>query len=139
MKILRSLKKGSFTVEAACVIPIILLALFGVIYLSVFVHDRAWLSSAACESAVCGSIEGIRRNGQVNTAAEMRCRDLSGSGLLFLEGLRESVITGERIKVRYDAELHGLFGFDWKLSSGAEAGLFEPSDRIRSRLVQSGG
>ena len=62
------LQKGSLTVEAACVMPVILLTLTGTLYLCFHVHNRAWLTSAAYESALCGSMEGI------NLAA----RDFSG-------------------------------------------------------------
>ena len=64
---------------------------------------------------------------------------LPGNGLIFLEGLSGSVATGDRIRVSYDAGLHGIFGINWTLTAGGEAGLFEPSGRIRSRLIQSGG
>ena len=37
------IRKGSFTIETACVMPLILLVLMGLIYLSFFVHNRAWL------------------------------------------------------------------------------------------------
>ena len=36
-------RKGSLTVETACVMPLILLTLIGLIYLSFFVHNRAGL------------------------------------------------------------------------------------------------
>ena len=52
---LRQIKKGSFTIEAACVMSLVLLVLMGVLYLSFFVHNRAWLTAAACESALTGS------------------------------------------------------------------------------------
>lgn len=57
------LQKGSLTVEAACVMPVILLTLTGTLYLCFHVHNRAWLTSAAYESALCGSMEGIKKNG----------------------------------------------------------------------------
>ena len=53
------LRKGSFTIEAACVMSLVLLVLMGVLYLTFFVHNRAWLTAAACESALTGSMEGI--------------------------------------------------------------------------------
>ncbi|WP_425592877.1 TadE/TadG family type IV pilus assembly protein, partial [Bacteroides nordii] len=40
------LQKGSLTVEAACVMPVILLTLTGTLYLCFHVHNRAWLTSA---------------------------------------------------------------------------------------------
>ena len=64
------LRKGSFTIEAACVMSLVLLVLMGVLYLTFFVHNRAWLTAAACESALTGSIEGIRKDGQAEQDAE---------------------------------------------------------------------
>ena len=55
------IRKGSFTIETACVMPLILLVLMGLIYLSFFVHNRAWLTAAAYESAVSGSWKGLRK------------------------------------------------------------------------------
>ena len=72
------IKKGSFTVETACVMPLILLVLFGTIYLSFFVHNRAWLTAAAYESALSGSMEGNKKNGQVYETAK-KCREKLGS------------------------------------------------------------
>ena len=66
------IRKGSFTIETACVMPLILLVLMGLIYLSFFVHNRAWLTAAAYESAVSGSMEGIKKNGEIYDTARMR-------------------------------------------------------------------
>ena len=74
------LRKGSFTIEAACVMSLVLLVLMGVLYLTFFVHNRAWLTAAACESALTGSMEGIRKDGQAEQAAESRCRELGNVG-----------------------------------------------------------
>ena len=43
MNSLEKIRKGSFTIEAACVMSLVLLVLMGVLYLSFFVHNRAWL------------------------------------------------------------------------------------------------
>lgn len=43
------IRKGSLTVESACVMSLILLVIMGLIYLSFFVHNRAWLTAAAYE------------------------------------------------------------------------------------------
>ena len=65
-----NLCKGSFTIEAACVMSIVLLTVMGVIYLSFFVHNRAWLTAAACEASLSGSMEAVRQDGQAQAAAE---------------------------------------------------------------------
>ena len=73
-------RKGSLTVETACVMPLILLTLIGLIYLSFFVHNRAWLTAAAYESAISGSMEGIKKNGQIYNTARMRSEELGSIG-----------------------------------------------------------
>lgn len=74
------IRKGSFTIETACVMPLILLVLMGLIYLSFFVHNRAWLTAAAYESAVSGSMEGIKKNGEIYDTARMRSEELGSIG-----------------------------------------------------------
>ena len=85
--IIRKVSKGSLTVETACVMPLILLVLMGLIYLSFFVHNRAWLTAAAYESAISGSMEGIRKNGQVYETARMRSEELGSTGFFGAENL----------------------------------------------------
>ena len=46
---MRKIKKGSFTIEAALLMPLVLMILIGVLYLDFFVHDRAYLTAAAYE------------------------------------------------------------------------------------------
>ena len=58
-------RKGSFTIEAACVMSLVLITVMGVLYLSFFVHNRSWLTAAAYEAALAGSIEGVQKNGQI--------------------------------------------------------------------------
>ena len=42
---MRKIKKGSFTIEAALLMPLVLMILIGVLYLDFFVHDRAYLTA----------------------------------------------------------------------------------------------
>ena len=79
------IRKGSFTIETACVMPLILLVLMGLIYLSFFVHNRAWLTAAAYESAVSGSMEGIKKNGEIYDTAGCAVRSW---GVLAFSGRR---------------------------------------------------
>ena len=58
-------KKGSLTVEAALLMPVLLLVMMGILYLFFWVHNRAWLTAAAYEAAVSGSMEGIKEEGKV--------------------------------------------------------------------------
>lgn len=104
MNSLEKIRKGSFTIEAACVMSLVLLVLMGVLYLSFFVHNRAWLTAAACESALTGSMEGIRKDGQSQEAAAVRSRELGNVGFFGAENLTGQVKNGKEIKVTYTAE-----------------------------------
>ena len=58
---MKKLKKGSFTLEAALLMPLLLTVIMSMLYLDFFVHNRAWLTAAAYEAAVSGSMEGYRQ------------------------------------------------------------------------------
>ena len=73
---MRKIKKGSFTVEAALLMPVIFLVLMGLLYLNFYVHNRAWLTAAAYEAAVSGSMEGYSKNGNSYEKADNQGRML---------------------------------------------------------------
>ena len=54
-------RKGSFTIEAACVMSLVLITVMGVLYLSFFVHNRSWLTAAAYEAALAGVIDMYKK------------------------------------------------------------------------------
>lgn len=55
----RTMLKGSFTVEAALLMTIILPVLIALIYIGFYVHDSAVIQSVLCETAAMGSnLEG---------------------------------------------------------------------------------
>ena len=73
----RAFWKGSYTVEAALVFPIILFVLAALLILAFYVHDCGILQGFACETAVAGS-NYITENER--KAAANQVRNLSGSG-----------------------------------------------------------
>ena len=126
------LRKGSFTIEAACVMSLVLLVLMGVLYLTFFVHNRAWLTAAACESALTGSMEGIRKDGQAEQAAESRCRELGNVGFFGAENLTGQVQGGKKIKVTYTADtISGFGGLKWELMAEGSSLIIRPAAWIR--------
>ena len=78
---MRKIKKGSFTIEAALLMPLVLMILIGVLYLDFFVHDRAYLTAAAYEAAVSGSMEGYRAAGMRESEHADKCRKNCESNL----------------------------------------------------------
>ena len=53
-------QKGSMTVEAAFVMPLVLLVVFALLLLTMFVHNRAWYTAVCAEAAISASTAGIR-------------------------------------------------------------------------------
>ena len=104
------IRKGSFTIETACVMPLILLVLMGLIYLSFFVHNRAWLTAAAYESAVSGSMEGIKKNGEIYDTARIR----------------------SEVQVTYDLDTISSYGnLSWHLRTEGKSAVINPVKHIR--------
>lgn len=125
--------RGSFTIEAACVIPMIFLVLFGLLYLCFFVHNRAWLTAAAYESALTGSMEGVKENGMIYETASMRSRELGNIGFFGAENLSTQTSTGKRVRVTYSLEtISGFGGFDWHLTEEGNSLVVRPVKRIRT-------
>ncbi len=126
------IRKGSLTVEAACVMSLILLVIMGLIYLSFFVHNRAWLTAAAYESAVSGSMEGIKRTGQVYDTARMRSEELGSVGFFGAENLSTQTNVGKEVKVTYDLDTISSYGnFNWHLRTEGTSAIIDPVKHIR--------
>ena len=49
--------RGSLTVEAALIMPVIFLAVFMSLYLTIHIHNRVWVGAYAAEQAVSGHIQ----------------------------------------------------------------------------------
>ena len=132
MNLRKKMKKGSFTIEAACVMSLILITIMGVLYLSFFVHNRTWLTAAAHEAALTGSMEGVRKNGQPYEAASAKGEELGNVGFFGAENLKYQVSTGKTVKVSYQAEtIAGFGGFRWTLKTEGRSRIIRPAEWIR--------
>lgn len=111
-----NLKRGSFTVEMACLMPLYLFVILGLIYLCFFIHNRAWLTAAAHEAALKGCVEGTE------TAADTKARELVNRGLFGAENLQmQADGKGERIIVQFDSDtVFGYGGLTWHLQVKAK-------------------
>ena len=132
VRINKKIKKGSYTIEAACVMSLILLVVFGVLYLCFFVHNRVWLTSAAYESALAGSMEGVRKDGKTMEAAETRSRELGNIGFFGMEQISSQTTVGKGVKVEYQGNVNQkFFGFDWKIQVEGNSKIICPATWIR--------
>lgn len=126
------IKKASFTAEAACVMSIVLVTVMGVLYLAFFVHNRTWLTAAAYEAALTGSMEGVQKNGQIYEAASDRSQELGNVGFFGAENLSYQVSDGKTVKVSYQADtIAGFGGFRWVLWTKGSSKIIRPAQWIR--------
>lgn len=132
-RLCRGTKSGSFTIEAACVMPLILLVLMGCLYLCFFVHNRAWLTAAAYESALAGSMEGVKESGQVYETAQMRSRELGSVGFFGAENLSSRIRTDKTVEVSYSFDtISGYGGLLWHFNARGSSGIVRPVKWIRT-------
>lgn len=96
---LKKMKNGSMTVETACVMPLLLLVIFGTLYLCFFVHNRSWLTAAAYEAAVSGSMEGVKKDGKIYETARMRSLELGDTGFFGGENINTQTNVGKKYRL----------------------------------------
>lgn len=124
--------QGSFTVEAAMVMPLVLLVIMGILYLFFFVHNRAWLTAAAYEAAVSGSMEGIKKDGKADETARMKSEMLGNTGFIGGENLSSQVHVGKAVTVIYRMDTPAEFlGDIWKIRVEGNAEIVRPVSWIR--------
>ncbi|MFQ6865074.1 pilus assembly protein [Blautia sp.] len=121
------IKKASFTIEAACVMSLVLFAVTGLLCLCFFVHNRSWLTAAACEAALTGSMEGNREDGEPVLAAENRSRELGSSGFFCMENLRQQIRAGKKVTVAYMADARTGIGGTWKMQVQESSKIIDPA------------
>lgn len=92
--------KGSYTVEAAMIFPLIMTVIVIIMYLAFFIHDRCVLYTSAYEAALRASM--VRTSDADRTAvAESAAESLKNQGLLRTEQIeKEVVVNGDNITVK---------------------------------------
>ena len=139
----RHSRRGSFTVETAAIMPVVLLVVFGCLYLCFFVHNRTFLTASAYEAAVCGGMEGVKRNGDPLGAASQRSTLLGNTGFFGAENFRSAVDAGTEpgslVSVTYDHDtLFQPFLISWHMHAEGQARVFRPAETIRGRRRGNG-
>ena len=107
-------------------------------FISFFVHNRSWLTAAAYEAALAGSIEGVQKNGQIYEAASAKAQELGNVGFFGAENLSYQVSDGKTVKVSYQADtIAGFGGFLWVLRTEGSSKIIRPAQWIRKVKVAS--
>ena len=115
--------KGSFTVEMAFLIPMILFLIMGCIRISFYYHDKNIIAGAAYETAVTGSTkvrekDGIRES-ELNERVGRKC-------ILFSRIRVQSSVGKDEIKVQAAARRKKM-----AISVESRAAVTEPEKYIR--------
>lgn len=121
-------KKGSFTIETACLMPLFLLVIFVCIYLCFYVHNRTWLTAAAHEAALVGCQEMSISLGDPEAAAYERARTLLAPRLFGAENLQVQIEKrGKEMRVQFDADTVCVYGRrHWHLQTEVKEKYTDP-------------
>lgn len=131
--------QGSLTVEATCLMGIILWVVTIVLFLFFHVHSRAYLTCAAYESALCGSLAGqVEGEMQALNEAGIRSEILCWGRVFGAREVTPSVnlaptLTGLDVAVGYEGLTQPLFGMaPWSIEVEAKVGILYPVKWIRN-------
>ena len=133
--------KGSFTVELGLLMTLILPVLTALLYLGFYMHDRAFLTGAALETACAAALNWGEDTREA--AAEKKKEEFLERELLGTSGLQGSVsIKGESVEAEYSGIFElpgfvsGLFGLD-SLRIQANAGMDLKNPRREVNRIHS--
>lgn len=126
------MKKGSITIEAALLMPVLLLVLMVTLYLFFYVHNRAWLTAAAYEAALDGSIEAARPEGKSREKALKKGKELGNTRFYESKKLKLQVSEGKKVQVTYDLDMFSIYGgFNSHLQVQGSVKVIKPVSWIR--------
>ncbi len=126
---------GSYTIEAALLMGILLPLIVAIIYMGYFMHDRSFLQGAAYEAAVLASLQADEKG--VDLAGTAQC--LTDGRTLGIRNISANFLSDEKcVQVNYEGnfQMPGMsrrfFGRDGiAVRSGVTLSLERPSRRIQ--------
>ena len=119
--------KGSLTVEAAFLMPLVGLILVSSLLLLFYFHDKNIISSCAYETAVIGSTKAREREGADAALLQQAFRERIRGKCIFFPGAEAQIEVGEEeITVRASAARRGLH-----LQVEQRAAVTDPEEHIR--------
>ncbi len=74
----KQLNKGSVTVEAALVMPLVLIILFLILQLVFFIHNKAWYTSVCSEALISASTQGVQNTNKADTTLSAKLSEHKG-------------------------------------------------------------
>jgi hypothetical protein len=129
----RNMRSGSITVEAAFVMPIVILAVFAVIYLAFYLHDMCRIQAAMDKTLHKAAIT-IKHEADMETG-EVAYENINDRGVFFLlyGGLEEEMIIEDYLQQELS---EGLF-LSKIISVSADVGLFSINASVKAETKVS--
>ena len=128
----KRIRKGSMTIETALLMPLLLLVIFGMLYLFFYVHNRTWLTAAAYEAALDGSMEAWVPEGMCSEKALQKGKKLGNTGFFGSKNLKIQATAGKKVRVIYDLDTISVYGgFKGHLQIKGEVKILKPVSWIR--------
>lgn len=121
---MKKLYRGSFTVEASVVVPVLFMMIVVLIYTLFYYHDKNIVSGAAYETVVVGAEQKEMEEQELEEYFQQRVR---GKLILFLYAGADVQIEKEQIKIQCTARKKWM-----KLSVDMSANRTEPEKFIRN-------
>lgn len=106
-------RKGSFTVEASLLLPLLLFVIFAFFCLSLYLHDRSVLASCAAELAGKGAARKYETEEHLESWLTGQAGGLAGEKLLLLRLTEVSAdVTDSAVTVSYTGRTSLLGGLE---------------------------
>ena len=124
---------ASMTVEASLLMGVILFTMFGSLYLFFHIHNRAWLTAAACETAVTAAQAALISTQDACTSAQWKLIQVQNIGLIggkHLDAKSSIDLFKAEIPFHMDTEAV-LGGFLWNMHVSAQSPVLHPTAWIR--------
>lgn len=119
--------RGNMTVETALLMPIVIMAWMGAVSICLFVHNRAWLTAAAYESAITGSWDAMHSEGDMEGRAWEKLQHLLKSSLYGSKDIHSKVEeNGNAIFVTVEGGHIAYGGLEWKFCVRGSRKLCNP-------------
>lgn len=124
--------KGSFTVEAALLTSVFLLVIFAVIYLFLFVYNRAWYTAAAQEAVVTAVTEGTGEDGNAAGVLSNKIQNIQSLGGIGCTVTVTENVSKEQVKTSFYGEMPWAYGsYCMKFTAQGECDVIKPVFYIR--------
>lgn len=128
------IRKGSMTVEAALVIPAVLMMIVALILLTTYIYNRTWYTSASAEAVITASTEGVRSCGDTNRVLSGKMTEkIRKQGLPLTDISAKTTAQKDEVKSEVQITTLDVWGMGgWKMNIAEKTGIVRPVPFIRS-------